>query len=167
MTEQQGSSLPRFKAALIEALQARVPHVVAYESPTDAYEIMGEDGSGQSVFWLDGTDAEVDVNISVGAGTTWWDETVRPILVLQCIGVDTDDTQSVLDRRAFNLLGHAVAILASDPTVGLAADSDSRAIRAIPESWTNPTGVDSQNRRGSRIELRITLEARVTVEATS
>lgn len=164
MTEQQGSSLPRFKAALTAELQARVPLVVSYDSPTDASELLGEDGSGQGVWWLDNTEAELVVP-AFKAGAQWYDEVCHPTLVIQCIGVTTDDTQSVLDSRATNLLGHALAIIASDPSVGLATDADSRLIVCTPESWTYSTGVDSQNQRGARYELRLMLEARVTVEA--
>ena len=166
MADQQGSSLPRFKTALTAALQARVSNTAAYESPSDASELYGADGSGQGVWWLDNTEAELIVP-TFQAAPQWFDEVAHPVLVIQCIGIDTSDTQSVLDTRATNLLGHALAILASDASVGLALNGDTRLIRATPESWTYTTGVDSQNQRGARYELRLMLEARVTVEATT
>jgi hypothetical protein len=164
VTDQAGTSLPRFKQALTDALQARVD-VVSYQSPTQMSEVLGEDGSGSGVWWADDTTAEVAVNVMTGTDH-WWDETVHPVLVIQCLGVDTDDTQAVLDARAANLLGHVLAVLASDPSVGVGVDADMRNVRAVPESWTYTTGVDAQNQRGARYELRLMLEARITVEAT-
>lgn len=165
MTDQQGSSLTRFKTAMIDQLQARLPNVVTYESPADAAAAMGEDGSGVAVFWLDDTTAEIALNTIPGGGPLWWDETVHPVLVFQAIGVDTSDTQAVVDARAEAAMGHAMALLASDPSLGCTVNGDSRLIRGVPESWTYTTGLDSQNQRAGRFELTVTLEARVTVEA--
>lgn len=151
---------------MVTALQARVSNVVNYQSPADASAAMGADGSGVSVFWLDDTNAEIQLNVVHGGAPLQWDEVVHPVLVIQSIGIDTGDTQSIVDTRAANILGHAMAILASDPSVGLTLNADSRQIRAIPESWTYSTGLDSQNRRAGRYELTITLEARITVENT-
>lgn len=162
MTDHQGSALPTFKAALIDALRTAEPLKVRYESPASLQDALGEDGGGESVFWLDTTDASYALNIIHGPDHLQFDETAEPTLVIQCVGRDTDDTQAVVDARAAGLQYEVFKILATDPNVLIGADADMQIVRAIPGNATWTTGLDSQNQRGCRIELGIQLEARIT-----
>lgn len=156
---QAGTSLLRFKRAMVDALTTRVANVV-YASPTDAEALVGEDGSGLAVWWGDDAEAAIDLTVLVG-GDKWYDERVTCTLILQAIGNDTDDTQEVLDERLTNALGEAIGVIASDPTLGI-TDDEIDFFESMPVSWTNPTGALG-TRRAGRIELAIRLHARIKV----
>lgn len=166
MTDQAGSCLPELKQAVVTALLARIPNSVDYDSPTEAEDIYRADGSRVGLWWGDDADCELSVDVVTG-GPQWFDEMAHPTLVVQVVGKDTDDTQYAVDVKAFNALGHLFAVLASDPTVGVAlSQADYRNAYAVPESWTYTSGVDSQNMRGARLEVRLTVHSRLTLEAS-
>lgn len=165
MTDQYGSTFAQFKKALTDALVARIPNSVAYESPADFAAVMGSDGSGVGVWWLDDTDVTYQINVMTG-GPQWYDETYTPTVVVQVIGLDTSDTQYDIDLRADLYTGHVLAILSSDPTVAIALSSaDNRNTHAVAATGRIVTGLDAQNMRGCRREIQLEVKSRITVEA--
>lgn len=157
----QGSAVPTFKQALITALLAVEPDVVSYDSPMSLADALGQDGSGESVFWLDEIETAYDL-VVVHANHLQIDETADLTLVIQCVGRTTDSTQATLDTRAAEIQRAVFHELAGDPNLLIGDTADLRIVRALPVgagSWSS--GVDSQNQRGVRIELPVRLEARI------
>lgn len=166
MTDQLGSSLALFKKALTDALIVRIPNSAVYESPSEYQDIMGTDGSGVGVWWLDETEVEYSVEVAMGGAPQQWDEVMHPTLVIQVIGLDTTDDQYAVDVRADTYLGHVIAILSSDQTAAIPLlSADNRNTYGIPSSARVVTGVDAQNMRGCRYELKLEVRSRITVEA--
>jgi hypothetical protein len=154
-----GSSLPAVKAALATLLAAHTNNV-AYQSPLNAVDVLGEDGSGLTVWWDDDTNAEITMPVMTG-GPHWFDELVTATLVIQTIAISTDDTQTILDARATETLGAVITIMADDPTLGI-TDTPTLELRTVlPVGWRYPTGWLGPDKRGARYELDIQIEARL------
>ena len=159
-----GTSLVRFKSAYIDKLTSRLPNV-SYEPPLTDEDVNGIDGSRQ-VVWFDGA-AQNTTEVLVFKGAPhWFDETYNVTLILQALGKDTDDTQAAMDQAAVDMLGEAIAILASDPTVGLVNDSNIQVFTALPAGWKLAAGTLPPNLNGARFELDIQVKARLTLVAS-
>lgn len=154
-----GTAIFRFKQAFSAKLAGLIPNVV-YASPTDAAELMGEDGSGVAVWWSDDASAQIEWGPFTSASEHWLDETANVTLVIQSIGNDTDDTQEVIDERLTNALGQAYGILATDPSCGIDDDTDIQFFAARPFALENPSGALG-TRRAGRFELTIEITARL------
>ena len=162
---QPGTTLGVLKAAVISELQSRLPNV-AYDSPVDAQSIIGEDGSGDAIWWSDDAEANVEVKVITGS-PAWFDETYNLTLIIQSLGRDTDADQSAVDSRAVDLLGEIIGILATDPTAGAVDTSKIQTFTALPIGWRYAAGVlGTTTKRGARFELDIQVMARLTLAAS-
>lgn len=159
-----GTSLVRFKAAYLEALEQRLPHVNVAVPLTDE-DVNAEDGSRQ-VAWFDGEAENVSDVKLMKAMPCWIEESYTVTLVLQALGSDTDDTQDLMEQAATGMLGEAIAVLADDPSLGIATDSDVQMFTALPTAWKFTSGVVPPNLRGARYDLVIEVKARLTLELT-
>jgi len=159
-SDPHGTSLVRVKRGFIDLMAARVPNV-SYQSPATASEITGDDGSGASVWWLDEADHSFDVRVMVGE-PLWLDETATLTLVVQVIGSDSDATQERIDEHAARLLGHAIAVLAADPTCGVAATDDLTVHHALPARVDYSAGyLDDPSKRAAKFELAVDVDSRL------
>lgn len=157
-----GTSLPLFKVALFDRLRTQLPNSTRYEAPVDTEGLLGDDGSGLSIFFPDEPmEAELDV---VVAPLQRYDERVAVKLVIQALGVTTDDTQEVLDARANDALGVLLDILLTDPAVGITTTERCRNFRALITGWTYELGMAGKNQRaaGFRVDIGIASTLHVT-----
>jgi len=160
-----GSTLSLVKAALISELQDRLPNVI-YPSPSQSKDMIGEDGTGDAIWWEDGADGTADVVVMTG-GPHWFDEDYTLTLVCQSLGQDTDATQATVDTRAASLLGEAIGILATDPTIGIADTAQYELRTVLPDTWRYESGsVDGSEIRNARFELTVAVSARLMLEAS-
>jgi hypothetical protein len=159
-----GTVVPLVKNALVELIADQYPSSVTYQSPTQMSELLGEDGSGLGIWWLDdGTD--ITWNLNVVQKPLRFDETATIVLVIQSLGVDTDDTQLALDTQCAEVLATVIGFCASDPSLAIPWTADYSNIVVTPQTGRMPTGVDSQNQRGSRIELTLNVTALLVLDA--
>jgi len=154
-----GTSLLRVKQELIEKLQARVPNVL-YQSPQDASDVLGEDGSGVCVWWDDTTEATIE---PIVFGLTQWDERYTATLIIQALGRDTDDDQESIDTLATRVLGETIGLLTANTSLGIADDADIQVFEIFPAGWRNITGLNGANRAG-RFEFDISVHARLSLQ---
>ena len=157
-----GSALPRFKLAYITALQARANNVL-YASPMQARDLQGETGTFVSA-WFD-DDAEANAEVHVFSGTPLIvDETFTVTLKIQACGITTDDTQYACDVKAVTLLGEAIGVLSTNPSLSIATDADLQMFAAVPAGWTYTSGVLPTNQRAAGFDLRIEVTARLLLQ---
>lgn len=165
----EGTSLVRFKTALItkintELTAGTVTAQVAYDSPQTPEDILGVSGNGVACWFAD--EADITYEVSVMKGTpVWVDESVEAVFRIQSIGQNTDATQATVDARANTILGHVIAILEKDPTVGLTQD-DIETFTALPRS-ARYFGGTLNDQRAARFELTIDIEARLKLTAAA
>lgn len=154
-----GTCLTRFKRAFIDLLDAQTSEKVAYQSPREAQDMLGPGGSGIAAWFADEATANHQINVFKGA-PHWIDETSRPVLRIQAVGVSTDDDQEDVDGRASEILRLAIAVLLNDPSVGL-ADDTIQEFEALPASYTYAGGILSGDHRAARFEVQIEVTARL------
>lgn len=154
-----GSALFRFKKAFFTQLDL-VNLNVMYDSPTNTSEYMGADGYA-AVMWL-GDDADATIDTPLLMGTPLWvDETINCELIIQVLGSDTSYDQQTVDQTAATMLGSAIAILLTDPSVGVADDSDIQLFTALPIGWKNYVGTLPSGARAAGFKLEIEVKARL------
>lgn len=160
----EGSSLVRFKTALVSLLNTRltagsVQAAMAYQSPMLPEQVLGSGGYGVAA-WFD-PQAETAHEIMVLKGTPLWvDEVVVPRLRIQALGINTDYDQEDVDTSANNVLGYAIALCSHDPSFGLVDDSIQE-FDATPVAWEylgEPVGT---NVRAAMFVLSIQVRARL------
>lgn len=151
--------MTRFKTAYIALIDAQTTEKCAYQSPSQAKDVLGDSGTGVACWFTDESTASHSVMVSRGA-PHWFDEVCRPVLRIQAIGNNTDDTQETVDQRASEILRIAIAVLANDPSVGL-TDDTIQEFQAFPEGWTYDGGIFGSDQRGARFDLTIAVESRL------
>lgn len=162
---QYGTTMPVVKDAIYDLLAARVnapatPFTLAYASPTDALQILGESGAGVAAWWADEVDCDLSLPV-FKAGDKWYDENYTLTLVIQGLALNTDDTQAAIDMRASEVLGEAIGLLAEDPSAGIADTSTYEIQDITPEGgWSYRSGVLNLQRAG-HFEFRIAVSARL------
>ena len=158
-----GTAWAPFKAAFITLLAAEIDNV-SYSSPVTPQDFDGIDGSKHIIFWDDDASATTTIEVFKGL-PTWYDETIEGTLVVQAIGVTTDDTQQLLDERADATIYAIRKILQSDPTCGIASTESLELARAEMKGYIPKGGVITDTGiRGARYEITIQIEARLKVE---
>ncbi len=160
MSDPHGTSIVRFKANLVSELQERVPNVT-YQSPVTAEQVTGNDGSGESVWWEDEWEHSFTVPVMKADGL-WFDETAVITLVIQVLGSDTDADQEAIDTRAAQILGHVIAILADDPTVGVPDTENIVTFHGLPDRIEGVSGYrNDPDVRASALKFDIAIQARL------
>lgn len=154
-----GTSLLRVKEALVTKLLARVPNVL-YQSPQDATDVLGDDGSGVCVWWDDTTEATID---PIVFGLTQWDERYTATLIIQALGRDTGDDQDSIDTLCTRTLGEVIGLLTANTSLSITDDADIQVFDIAPSGWRNVTGLNGANRAG-RFELDISVHARLSLQ---
>lgn len=160
MAATDGTALVRFKVAFMALLDNYVSGAI-YNSPQKPEDMLAQ-GTGQAAWWADEVDAEIGVTVQKGA-PHWFDEVSHPVLRIQAVGLNTGDTQAIVDARASQMLYYAVGILADNPTVGLTSD-DIDTFYALPETYKYSGGLLGESNRAARFELTIRLEARLKLD---
>jgi hypothetical protein len=155
-----GTVLRRFKRAFIDAIAPTVDNAY-YQSPTSPDAINGSDGSRLTAWWTDNADATVSVDVAVGAGQVWFDETSTLTLRIQALGKDTDDDQETCDTRLSETLAAVITILSADPSAGTTDNDDMQVYRAFPVSWTYSGGVLDTQLRAASFDVDIEVHARI------
>lgn len=161
-----GTALPRFKRAFVDACaSAGVPNV-SYQSPGNPADLVGSDGSGQACWFLDEAEGMLDIRI-MGGPEIWVDETWRVPFVVQQLGLNSDATQETVDQQAAELLGLVLATF-TDPSFGLTSDAAGdvqiQTFAAVPvgaEPWKG--GFLSNDARAASFLLSIELTARLRI----
>jgi hypothetical protein len=162
---QPGSTIGLVKAALIVSLQSRLPNV-NYESPISPIDTLGDDGSGDAIWWFDDADSSESVLVFKGA-PHWWDEDYTLSLIVQSLGRDTDADQVAVDSRAINMLGEVLGVLASDPTIGIVDTSQYQLRTVLPDGWTFHTGIQTTGlKRAAMFKLDLRVSARIMLQAS-
>lgn len=156
-----GTSLRVVKRALLDRLTTVT--TVSYQSPMQPEDMLGEDGSGVAAWWSDDSEASVKVVVATG-GPHWFDETINATVIIQALGRDTDDTQEVCDTRATETLGEIIAVMAHDPSCGVADTEEMQLYTVTPAGWRNVTGILGPNLRAARYELDVTIHARIRLD---
>jgi len=159
-----GSVLLRFKRAFVDELTTVAN--VNYQSPMSPEDMNGADGSRLAAWWVDEAEATIELMVATG-GPHWFDENATVTLRLQALGKDTDDTQEAVDIRATEALGKAIAILATDPTVGIADTAQVQMFDAVPTGWTYRGGILGSNLRAASYDLDIQVHARLKLETNT
>ncbi len=158
----QGSSIVRFKRTLIDKLVEQGQHA-RYHSPAEAVDMLGEDGSGDAIWWAD-DDNTASYEITVSKGLPCWiDETASVRLRIQALARDTDADQETCDTRASSMLAMVIALLLDDPTLGI-TDGDIQTFHALPVSHDYFGGLHTPALRAARFELEIQINARLMLE---
>lgn len=157
-----GSALLRFKDALVGQMQGRVGNIT-YQSPTQAADVQGPDGSGRTMWFKDEASADIEVVVLTGTPVQW-DETFTATVVVQVVGQTSDDTQEQVDTEATAMLGELIGSCATDPTFGVADDTDILFRYAIPKAWRYVSGYLVSERRACRFEVDIEVSSRLTLE---
>jgi len=160
-----GSTLYTFKRSFIEQLQGRTSNV-AYESPMDASDVMGDDGSGATVYWDDTVNGSVSQVVFTGPNQHWFDEQYTLKLVIQVLGSDTSADQMSVDDRATQILGEAIALLSTDPTGGVVDTTEFALLNAHPSGWQSTSGVLAQHIRAVKYVVDVEVDARIILEST-
>lgn len=158
-----GTALLRVKQRIVELLAGQVANV-AYQSPSDTQDVYGVDGSGVTIWWDDQATANVDVKVIAGADATWFDETVDLTLNIQALGTTSDHDQANRDAQAVEVLGTLLALIATDPTLGLTTDSMIQTFHVLPRGWTCTTGMIGPSTRGTVFSVMLETTARLTLE---
>lgn len=166
----EGTSLVRFKSALITKINTElsagtVTAQVAYDSPQTPEDILGASGNGVACWFADEADISYEVEVMKGS-PVWLDETVEAKFRIQAIGQNTDDTQATVDARANTVLGHVIALLQKDSSVGL-ADDDIETFTALPGPSAQYFGGKLNDQRAARFELSIEIQARLKLTASA
>lgn len=161
---QYGTTLPVVKDAIYTLLAARVngptvPFALSYGSPTDAVQLLAESGAGVAAWWADEVDASLEVPV-FKAGDKWYDETYPLTLVIQGLALNTDDSQSVIDVRASQVLGEAIGLLAEDPSAGITDTTGYEIHEIVPLGWRYRSGVLNVQRAG-HFEFQMAVTARL------
>lgn len=160
-----GSALPEFKRALIDSLDGFVDDA-RYSSPMVPEDMIGTTGTRVVCWWDDDAQADLLEPVTIGPTGRIFDEEVRCALIIQALGVDTDDTQEICDQRISAVLGEVVALLSSEPDAGRADTTDVQTFDATPESWTYTGGVLGTNLRAASYRVEILVHSRLTLERT-
>ena len=159
-----GSALPRFKRALIDKVNARGGYAGTYESPTNRADVYGPDGAGVGIWFKDEATASLGVTVATG-GPHWFDESLELTVIVQALGITTSDDQETVDQRATSALGDVIAILAGDPTAGLAVvNADMQIYAATPTGWVYVGGDLGASLRAASFELALELTSRIQLE---
>jgi hypothetical protein len=154
-----GTALFRFKQAYFTQLDLTTLNVM-YDSPTNTAEFMGPDGLGQSCWFADNANGSNEARLLMSA-PHWFEEQFTVTLVIQVLGSDTSYDQATVDQLAVEQLGKAIAILASDPGIGIADDSDIQTFTCLPAGWKYVSGTQTTGARAARFELDIEVTARL------
>jgi hypothetical protein len=155
-----GTALTRFKRAYIAAL-ARRDITALYGSPMQPDEILGPEGNGLACWFADQATAMLELKVLKGT-PLWLDETWQVPFHVQALGRNTDDTQEVLDQRACELVGQCMYVLAVDPDLDMADDTNLQVFAAVPlGSSTWHGGTLQPNMNAAAFEFTIELTARL------
>lgn len=165
----EGTSLVRFRRQFLDRLARDVPNA-QYQSPSQPAEFIGDDGSGVALWWSDDTEGEATVNVVVGGGQVWFDESYITVLRIQGLGLDTDADQYVCDQRANEAFGYALRLASCQGIAGYELtdlDTDQLEVHQyLLDGWTHTGGILGQAQRAARFEVRIRVDGRVKIGAT-
>jgi hypothetical protein len=156
-----GSALFRFKEAFFTQLDLTTLNMM-YDSPTKLEEFMGPDGLGQACWFDDAAEGANEARLLM-ASPHWFEEQFTVTLIIQVLGTDTSYDQRTVDQMAVEQLGNAIAILASDTTVGIVRDADIQTFTCLPAGWKYISGTQTSGARAARFELAIEVTARLTL----
>lgn len=152
-----GTSLFRFKDALVSDLDLRLGNV-HYGSPADPMAVQNE--TGYAVWFSDDTTCILEIPVFGGPDDRWYDEAIECTLILQAIGVDTDDTAATLDERLSYALGQVIDAVSF---VTITDDTHVEMLWTRPTGWDYPTGLLG-TLRAARFEVHIEVKARIKVD---
>lgn len=161
-----GSSLADVKDAL-RLLLAERPGMETVRfnggAPVKATDLRNDQG-GEDSLWLGNAEAGADV-IILKALPLEFDETYTLDVVVQSMRGKSDSTQAEADRRACEILGELLGLLASDPTLGVALpDGPYRWLQVTVDGWRHTTGrLAGKPGFGSRFDVDLLVEARLAL----
>ena len=157
-----GTALPRFKRAFIDACQTAGVQNVSYQSPMQPEDMIGENGTGAACWFADEATGTLDIRV-MGDSYLWIDETWQVPFIIQVLGLDTDADQEAVDQLACEVLGDVLTTFA-DPSFGITDDSVVQTFAAIPVG-ANPWkgGILPSNSRAAGFQLTIELSSRLRI----
>jgi len=155
-----GSTVAVFKAALLDNLQAR-PGLngvkTGYQAPETKTDLAQD--AALAAVWFGDADGTDDV---VALGTPLWlDETYTVEVIVQVLRPRTDGSQQAVDAQAAAILGEVLGTVCTNPTLGITAFPR---CEIVGLGWKHATGrLGTQPGHGSRFEVRLQVEARLTL----
>lgn len=154
-----GTSLYLIKQALVTQIGLTTLDVF-YQSPMKPDELIGSDGLA-SVCWIgDDANAEIDTNLMMGT-PLWVDETVTLELIIQVLGKDTSYDQPTVDGIAGEMLGDAIAVMLSNPSLNITDTDDIQVFQVLPVGYEQHTGFLPTGARAAGFKLNIEGKARL------
>lgn len=156
-----GTALNRFKDHMYTRLDLTILTVLR-DSPDRWEEALGADGSGAACWFDDQADITYQVTVYTG-GSKWIDETVTAKLIIQVLGMTSDDDQRTVDATASAMLNTAIAVCLDDPALGT-VDDQIEMYTALPSSCVYKAQHLASGARAARFELEIVIESRLKLE---